>query len=100
MKPQMHRCSSCKELFDAAKSRASDLSWHSIFTRPVKALPLGEDIESFELVKCPKCGHTEGAPELRLFGVIPAKRVKLVLGVLFVLILAFGYWLIRWNTSQ
>ncbi len=87
-------------MFDAAKSRANDISWHSIFTRPVKAFPLREDIKSFELVKCPKCGHTEGAPELRLFGVIPAKRVKLVLGALFVLILAFGYWLIHWTTSQ
>lgn len=83
-----------------ARNRATDLSWHSVFTRPVKALPLGEDIESFELVKCPKCGHMEGAPELRLFAVIPAKRIKLVLGALFVLILAFGYWLVGSNTRQ
>ena len=87
-------------MFDPARNRARDLSWHSIFTRPVKALPLGDDIEAFESVKCPKCGHMEDAPELRLFWVIRAKRIKLVLGALFVLILAFGYWLIRSNMHQ
>ena len=36
----------------------------------------------------------ESAPELRLFGVIPATRVQLVLGALLLVILAFGYWLV------
>ena len=95
MNLRMHECSNCKKSFEAAENRATDISWRSIFTRPVKILPLGDDIESFELVKCPNCGHIEKAPELRLFGVIPARRVKLVLGALLCVIVAFGYWLIR-----
>jgi DNA-directed RNA polymerase subunit RPC12/RpoP len=93
----LHTCSKCRETFEATNNRPRDISWKSILTRPAKPLPLGEDIESFELVKCPKCGHVEKSDELRLFGLIPGsnRNVKLVLGVLFVVILLFGYWLLR-----
>ena len=89
-----HRCSKCGHEFDPTKGRINNLSWSSVFTRPVRALPLGEDIETFSLVKCPHCGQSEDATELRLFGVIPGKHVKLLLGLLLLVILAFGYWII------
>ena len=66
----MHRCSACNESFDATKNRANNLSWDSFLTRPIKTFPLTDDIETFALVKCPKCGHIEDASELRIFGVI------------------------------
>jgi hypothetical protein len=100
MKTSSHKCSNCNESYDAAKNRAGDLSWRSIFTRPAKMLPLGDDIESFGSVKCPKCGHIENGPQLHLFGIIPGKQVKWVLGALLVLILLFGYWLIQKNSTR
>ena len=95
MPSHLHTCSRCQLAFSAQKHRKRDLSWLSIVTRPVKPFPLGDDIEAFDLVRCPDCGHVESASELRLFGVIPAKHVKVVLGVLLLLILVFGYWQIR-----
>jgi hypothetical protein len=91
----MHACSRCGTLFEPARNRTNDLSWKSIFTRPIKAFSLGEDIESFDLVKCPTCGHIEGSSQLKIFGAIPGSRVKLVLAALLICILAFGWWLVR-----
>ena len=98
MKANLHKCTKCNESFEPTSNRGRDVSWKSILTRPAKLLPLGEDIESFDRVKCPNCGHVETATELRVFGVFPGRHVKLVLGALFILILAFGYWLIRTTT--
>lgn len=99
MKPNDQRCSKCEVSFDPLSNRAGDLSWTSIFTRQNSAVPLGEDIESFDKVRCPGCGQVESAPELRIFGVIPGNRIKFVLGALLIVILAFGYWLTR-TTAQ
>jgi hypothetical protein len=57
-------------------------------------LPLGDDINTFDLVNCPKCGQIEIDPELRVFGRIPASKLKLVLGGLLVAIILFGYLLL------
>jgi hypothetical protein len=78
-------------------NRPRDISWRSIFTRPAKLFPLGEDIESFESVKCPKCGHVEKSDELRSFGIIPGSNtgIKVVLGILLFAIILFGAWLIN-----
>jgi hypothetical protein len=73
------------------------MSWKSLITRPAELFPLGKDIGDFELVKCPKCGHVEKSEEFRIFGMIPgsSRNIKLVLfGFLIVLVL-FGYWLLR-----
>lgn len=95
MGANLHKCTRCNEWLEPTANRLRDVSWKSILTRPVKLLPLGDDIESFDLVKCPNCGHVETASELRVLGIFPARHVKLVLGALFLLILVFGYWLIR-----
>ncbi len=95
----MHTCSNCGHSFDLALARPQDVSWKTLFTRPNKALPLGEDINTFDVVKCPKCGHEEKAPELKIFGVIPGNNIKLVLWGLLIIILVFGYWLVK-NTSR
>ena len=81
-------------MFDPGINRANDMSWKSLFTRPIKALPLGDDIESFCIVKCPKCGHLEEDFGLKVFGIIPGRQVKLVLFVLFVIVIVFGCWIV------
>ena len=93
----MHTCSSCYETFEAVSNRPRDTSWKSLFTRPAELLPLGEDISSFDLVKCPKCGHIETSGELRIFGVIPGstKNLQLVLVGLLAALIVFGYWLVH-----
>ena len=93
----MHTCSNCRATFEGTTNRPRDISWKSIFTRPATLFPLGEDIESFELVKCQKCGHVEKSSEFRIFGFIPGSKrnIKLVLGGLLVAILLFGYWLLE-----
>lgn len=91
----MHRCSKCGAIFDPAKSRIKDLSWTSIFSRPNKPLPLGEDIEVFNLVKCPQCGNLEQSTELKVFGVFPGNSIKLVLAVFLAIIIMFGFWLVN-----
>jgi hypothetical protein len=95
----MHACSNCGQSFDPALARPQELSWKTLFTRPNKAFPLGEDINTFDLVKCPRCGHTERAPELKVFGVIPGSNIKLVLGGLLLVILVFGYWLVQFASQ-
>jgi DNA-directed RNA polymerase subunit RPC12/RpoP len=91
----MHTCSNCQATFQGTTNRSRDISWKSIFTRPSALFPLGEDIESFESVKCPKCGYVENSSEFRIFGFIPGSKrnIKLVLCGLLVAILLFGYWL-------
>lgn len=91
----MHTCSRCDRSFDPMKARAKDISWRSIFYRPVKALPLSEDIEAYALVRCPFCGHSETAVELKVFGIFPGKSVKIFLWGLFLFVLLFGYWIVR-----
>lgn len=92
---QQHKCVKCGCSFDPRTGNLNNLSWTTIFTRSNKALPLGNDIETFSLVKCPSCGAIQDAPELRLFGIIPRTQVKAVLGLLLAIILFFGYWLLR-----
>lgn len=94
MNTTLHICSKCHGSFDPNKARIKDISWVSIFTRPVKPLPLGDDIETFDVVKCPHCGYSERASELKVFGIFPGGRIKLVLGALLVIVVVFGYWLI------
>jgi rubredoxin len=60
-----HKCSQCQVVFQATMNRPREISWRSIFTRPAKLFPLGEDIESFESVKCPKCGQVEKSESTR-----------------------------------
>jgi hypothetical protein len=93
----MHTCSKCHAAFEGTANRPRDISWKSLFTRPPSLFPLGEDIESFALVTCPKCGHTEKSDAFRIFGFIPGSKrnIKLVLGVLLVVIFLFGYWLLE-----
>jgi DNA-directed RNA polymerase subunit RPC12/RpoP len=95
MKAMHHKCTRCGESFEPTTNRGRDVAWQSIFTRSIKLLPLGDDIQSLDQVRCPNCNHVEIATELPVFGVVPGKHIKLVLGTLFILILAFGYWLIR-----
>lgn len=76
----MHNCSNCKESFDAAKNTAGGQSWLSIFTRPAKMLPLGDDIESFGAVKCPKCGHLENGRKPRPISRAKRWRIRRKLG--------------------
>jgi hypothetical protein len=92
----LHKCSNCQAAFEATTNRPRDISWKSLFTRPATLFPLGEDIESFEFVKCPKCGHMEKSEEFRIFGFIPCSKrnIQLVLGVVLVAVLSFGYWLL------
>ena len=77
----MHTCSSCHEVFEATTNRPRDISWKSLFTRAAEVFPLRKDIGSFDLVKCPKCGHVEKSEEFRIFGFIPgsSRNIKLVL---------------------
>lgn len=91
----LHSCSNCHARFGPAEARVHDMSWRSIFYRPVKPLPLGRDIEGFDLVRCPSCGHAERALEIKIFGFISGAHVKHVLWVLLLAILVFGYWIIK-----
>lgn len=93
----MHTCSSCQEVFEAETNRPRDISWKSLITGPAELFPLGKDIGSFDLVKCPKCGHVEKSKEFRIFGLIPGSRrnIKLVLLGLVVALGLFGYWLLE-----
>ncbi len=95
MNATQHKCSKCNESFDPKKARTKDMSWTSLFSRPAKPLPLGDDIEAFNVVKCPYCGYSERASELKVFGIFPGGRIKLVLGALLVIVLVFGYWIIK-----
>jgi len=95
MKPHFHTCSNCGQVFDPTLARPKDISWNTLFTRPNIVLPLGEDINTYDVVKCPKCDHVEKAPELKVFGVIPGSNIKLVLAGLLIIILVFGYWLLN-----
>jgi DNA-directed RNA polymerase subunit RPC12/RpoP len=99
MNKNLHKCSVCGKSFDPARNSLRDLSWKSVFTRAVKPLPLGEDIQSFDLVKCPDCGHVEKASELRIFGIVPGSQIKVVLGALLVVVIMFGYWLLKTTSS-
>lgn len=99
MSTQKHNCSKCGFQFDAEKNRIRDLSWTSFLTRPAQLLPLGEDIETFLIVKCPDCGHIEEANELKIFFFIPGRYVKLVLVAFLIIILLFGYWLINFSPA-
>jgi len=74
-------------------NRPRDISWQSIITRPGKFFPLGEDIESFASVKCPKSGHVEKSDQLRVFGFIPGaiRIIRIVLGILLGTIILFGF---------
>jgi hypothetical protein len=65
--------------------------------RPTELFPIGKDIGSFNLVKCPKCGHVEKSGEFRIFGLIPgsSRNIKLVLFGLLIVLILFGYWLLE-----
>jgi hypothetical protein len=93
----LHTCSSCQAVFETTTNRPQDISWRSLITGLAELFPLGKDIGSFELVKCPKCGHVEKSEELRIFGLIPGSNtnIKLVLFVFLLVLLLFGYWLLR-----
>jgi hypothetical protein len=93
----LHTCSSCREVFEATTNRARDNSCKSMITRPAELFPLGEDIGSFDLVKCPKCGHVDKSEEFQIFGLIQgsSRNIKLVLFGFLIALVLFGYWLLK-----
>ncbi len=50
------------------------------------------DIALEELVACPKCGHKQRANVYLFFGLLTAKGVRVVLGVIIGAMLAFAIW--------
>jgi len=89
---KMHKCSKCGTEFDPANARVRPQEWWRIFTREPSWSPTGEDLKTFDLVRCPNCNQEDHASELKAFGLFGQKRLNLLLILFLCIILVFGYW--------
>lgn len=83
-----HTCSNCGNAFAVVRSTRSELAW-GLGLRGIYSTNYAKTIDEFPVVVCPKCGHREKDPNLRVFGLFTPSQFKVVV-VLVLLALAAG----------